>query len=72
MIGRMFVEADPHWTFLVRREVEESGQMLIRLLQRCRSDGAGACRAPGIREHRQNTFRRFVRTGEPANCGRIS
>lgn len=60
-----FAEGGPHWTFLVLRTAEEGGRSQIRLGQLCHSERAsGACAAPDIRRHRQDAFRRFVRTGE--------
>lgn len=65
MIGKTFADGGPHWTFLVLRQAMESGSSRIHLIQSCRSQGARpVCRVPGIREHRQDRFRRFVRTGE--------
>ncbi len=60
-----FAPGGPHWTFLVVRTAEEGGRSQIRLEQLCHSERAsGACAAPDIRGHRQDAFRRFVRTGE--------
>ena len=62
---RRFAEGGPHWTFLVVRTAEDGGRSQIGLVQLCHAErGRGACVAPGIREHRQDRFRRFVRTGE--------
>ena len=62
---RRFLEGGPHWTFVVLRKAEDGGRSQIRLVQLCHAErGRGACEAPGIREHRQDRFRRFVRTGE--------
>ena len=67
MIGKTFADGGPHWTFLVLREARERerGRSHIRLVQRCWARrGPLVCGMPGIRRHRQDAFRRFVRTGE--------
>lgn len=65
MIGKTFADGGPHWTFLVLRNAREGGTSEIRLVQLFWSRrGPSACEAPGIRRHRQDRFRRFVRTGE--------
>ena len=64
-IPMTYADGGPHWTFLVVRNPEEGGRSQIRLAQMCHSERArGACAAPDIRRHRQDAFRRFVRTGE--------
>lgn len=65
MLGKTFADGGPHWTFLVVRQTQESGRSWIRLVQTCHSRrGSRACGASGVRRHRQDRFRRFVRTGE--------
>lgn len=65
MLGKTFADGGPHWTFLVVRQTAATGWSSIRLVQTCHSRrGSRACGAPGIRRHRQDRFRRFVRTGE--------
>ena len=63
-IGKAFADGGPHWTFLVLRDAEEGGWSRIRLGQHCWAERSSWCRVPGIRRHRQDRFRRFVRTGE--------
>lgn len=65
MLGKTFADGGPHWTFLVVRQTPASGWSSIRLVQTCHSRrGSRVCGAPGIRRHRQDRFRRFLRTGE--------
>ncbi len=65
MLGKTVADGGPHWTFFVLRKVQEGGQSQIRLVQRCwPTRGSSTCDAPGIPRHRQDAFRRFVRTGE--------
>lgn len=65
MLGKTFADGGPHWTFLVVRQTPKSGWSSIRLIQACHARrGSRACGAPGILRHRQDRFRRFVRTGE--------
>lgn len=64
-IGKTFADGGPHWTFLVLRQTQERDLSSIRLVQTCHSRrGSRACGGTGIRRHRQDRFRRFVRTGE--------
>lgn len=64
-IRRTLADGGPYWTFLVLRQVREDGSARIRLAQNCRSrSGPKACDSPGLRRSRQDSFRRFVRTGE--------
>lgn len=63
--GDRLADGGPHWTSLVLRQAMESGSFRIRLAQHCRSRGGpNACDSPGLRRNRQDSFRRFVRTGE--------
>ena len=64
-IGKRFADGGPHWTFLVLRQTQERDRSSIRLVQTCHSRrGPQGCGASGMRRHRQDRFRRFVRTGE--------